>query len=163
MIEVEMTSLEIAEFCNKRHDNVMRDIKTLLDNNYKYSKFVKQNSYKNSRGKEYNMYTVSGELLEILLLKWKYNVPFNSGRIGEYIALTTIEQVKGIKLKRQYHITTPCGGKSFFIDGYDPVENVAYEIDEEYHYVQGTLRPECVERQSEIEKVLGCKFVRIKV
>jgi hypothetical protein len=162
MIEVEMTSLEIAELTGKRHDNVMRDIKTLLDINYKYSKFIKQTYYKNSRGKEYIMYTVSGELLEILLIKWKHNVALNSGKVGESIALTTIEQVKGIKLERQYHITTPCG-KSFFIDGYDPVNNVAYEIDEDYHYIGDTLRPACVERQNEIEKVLGCKFVRIKL
>ena len=61
-----------------------------------------------------------------------------------------------IKLKRQYS-----SGK-YFIDGYDPINNIAVEIDETHHYIKGKLRTEDIIRQKRIEDLLGCGFVRIK-
>ncbi|WWQ70510.1 hypothetical protein mEp044_12 [Escherichia phage mEp044] len=80
----------------------------------------------------------------------------NNG-IREKTALTTIEQLQGVKLIRQY----PVLGK-YRIDGYDPVNNIAYEIDEEQHFTPQHTEADRI-REKEISAVLGCKFVRIIV
>ncbi len=72
----------------------------------------------------------------------------------EFVALKTIEQVLKIDLKYQYPV-----GK-FFIDGYDPVNNVAYEIDEVSHSNKKEVDRD---REVLIKNILGCSFVRIKV
>ncbi len=72
-------------------------------------------------------------------------------------ALSSIEQLLGIKLERQFKVDI------YRIDGYHKESNTAYEIDEPQHFVNGELRKECVARQKYIEKKLKCKFVRIKV
>jgi len=52
----------------------------------------------------------------------------------------------------------------FFLDGYDPINNVAVEVDERRHFDSyDNLLPKDVERQQQIENLLGCKFIRIKV
>ncbi len=79
-------------------------------------------------------------------------------RIGkhEINVLNHIENKSNIKLIRQYPI---CG---YFLDGYDKVNNVVYEIDEPYHNTQEQVARD-KQRQLEIEQELGCQFVRIKV
>jgi len=50
-----------------------------------------------------------------------------------------------------------------WLDGYDKVNNVAYEYDEKYHFDKdGNLKEKDIKRQKEIEKILKCKFIRIK-
>ena len=72
----------------------------------------------------------------------------------EHGALCAIEQVMGVSLIRQYNVLC------YRIDGYDAENNVAYEVDEPHHSSQ---RAEDAKRQSEIEKELGCTFVRISI
>lgn len=79
----------------------------------------------------------------------------NNG-IREKAALDTIEQLVGVKLKRQYRVG------EYRIDGYDPINNVAYEIDEEQHFTPQHMQADRV-REKKIFNKLGCKFVRIKV
>ena len=51
----------------------------------------------------------------------------------------------------------------YFLDAYDPVNNVALEIDEQQHFdTQGFLKVKDIERQKQIENLLGCTFIRIK-
>jgi len=51
----------------------------------------------------------------------------------------------------------------YFLDAYDPINNVALEIDERHHYNRGgTLKERDIVRQQEIQEVLDCEFVRIK-
>ena len=70
----------------------------------------------------------------------------------ETIILNHIEKEKKIKLIRNFSVAKK------FIDGYDPINNIAYEVDEPHHkYVQ--VRDYL--REKEIIKVLGCTFVRI--
>lgn len=82
---------------------------------------------------------------------------FSRGSI-EHGALCAIEQIKDIKLERQYSVKRPCGNH-YRIDGYDPVNNIAYEVDEQHHDYQ---QEEDYEREHFIRGVLGCEFVRIK-
>lgn len=50
----------------------------------------------------------------------------------------------------------------YFLDGYDPIKNVAIEIDERRHFVNGELLTKDLERQKQVENLLGCTFIRIK-
>lgn len=76
--------------------------------------------------------------------------------IREKAALDTIEQLLGVKLKRQYRVG------EYLIDGYDAINNVAYEIDEEQHFTPQHKKADHL-REEEIKVELGCKFVRIRV
>jgi len=67
--------------------------------------------------------------------------------------LDKIELEKNIKLERQFSIKN-----KFFIDGYDPINNVAYEVDEVHHKYQ---KIEDLLREEKIKVELNCKFIRI--
>ena len=147
-----MSSLEIAELTGKRHDNVMSDIEKMLkDLEIQSAQFGAD--YKNSKGRTYPCYNLPKELADLLLTKYKglSRVPH---RLREESSLKTIEQLLGISLIRQYKCL------DYRIDGYHPETNTAYEIDEPEH--RGKEKQDA-ERQSRIEAVLGCKFVRIKL
>jgi len=67
-----------------------------------------------------------------------------------------IERVFGCVMLRQYRV---CG---YFVDGYIPEKKVVIEVDEPHHFKRDgnyTVRDIC--RQKEIEKELGCRFIRI--
>jgi hypothetical protein len=52
----------------------------------------------------------------------------------------------------------------YFLDGYDPINNIAIEVDEKRHFTRdGNLLDKDIERQEQIENLLGCKFIRIKI
>lgn len=53
-------------------------------------------------------------------------------------------------------------GLGYWVDGYDSQNNIVYEYDETDHYYKGQLKPKDLARQKEIEKQLGCTFIRIK-
>ena len=51
----------------------------------------------------------------------------------------------------------------YFLDAYDVDKNVVLEIDESYHFKNDKLRKKDKIRQQEIEDILKCKFIRIKI
>lgn len=51
----------------------------------------------------------------------------------------------------------------YFLDAYDVYKNTVLEIDEPHHFKNGKLRKKDIDRQLEIEKFLGCKFIRKKI
>lgn len=52
----------------------------------------------------------------------------------------------------------------YWLDGYDKEKNVVVEIDELHHFGSGgNLSEKDTKRQEEIEKFLGCEFIRIRV
>lgn len=71
---------------------------------------------------------------------------------NEKIILDTIEKDKNISLERQYKI------KNFYVDGYDKLNNVVYEIDESYHKYNNHFDKI---RENKIKNILNCTFVRI--
>ena len=150
-----MSSLEIAELTSKRHDNVMVDIvKMFKDLGDEGGIMELQDTYTHPQnGQKYKCYKLPKELADLLLTKYKGlgRVPH---RIREESSLKTIEQLLGISLIRQYKCL------NYRIDGYHPETNTAYEIDEPEHRCK---EKQDAERQSRIEAVLGCKFVRIKL
>ena len=77
--------------------------------------------------------------------KWK------PGKNEEKI-LSLIEEKKQIELKRQYYV------KGYFIDGYDPLNNIAYEVDEPHHKFRKDYD---MKREQKIRSILNCNFIRI--
>lgn len=147
-----MSSREIAELTGKNHADVTRDIRKMLAE-LELSTADFSAIYKDSMNRDQIEYLLDKELCNVLLDKYKglNRVPH---RLREESSLKTIEQLLGITLIRQYRVL------NYRIDGYDPVNNVAYEIDEpEHKYKQN----EDDERQRQIEKILKCTFVRIKL
>jgi len=157
---VSMTSREIAELTGKRHDNVLRDIRTMITD-LESAKLAdstldwhcKSETYTDAQGKARKQYRLNEFSYNLILERYKglQRVP---NRLQEEAALKTIEQLLKIKLIRQYKVL------SYRIDGYDPINNIAYEIDEPDHKHN---RSKDNDRQKHIEKILGCSFVRIQL
>lgn len=54
-------------------------------------------------------------------------------------------------------------GLGYYLDGYDKEKNVVIEVDESHHFNKdGSLKKRDIIRQEKIEKLLGCKFIRIR-
>ena len=149
------TSLKIAEVFEKRHKDVIRAIENLV----KTGKFSERNfefsTYKDSSGKSNKMYILDQDFADFIHKKYE-----GLGRAHysqkEKIALSTIEQLLGVKLERQYRVG------QYRIDGYDPVNNVAYEIDEDHHTPESAKKRD-KNREDFIRSELGCTFKRIDV
>ncbi len=100
--------------------------------------------------------------IEILIMAHNYlsnegKVPANfMTHIQQNTALTTIEQLLGIALFREYPV-----GK-YKIDGYDLENNVAYEINECHHRTTINAIKDS-ERNKFISKTLNCRIVIIDV
>jgi len=83
---------------------------------------------------------------------------FERPRIGrnETQILNHIEQMLNIKIQRQYQVA------GYFLDGYCPERNLAFEVDESNHYDNIRLKEKDVRRQIVIQGELNCNFIRIK-
>ena len=49
----------------------------------------------------------------------------------------------------------------YYVDGYNPEYNIVWEWDNLGHYDNGKLKQKDIDRQTKIEKYLGCIFIRI--
>jgi len=71
--------------------------------------------------------------------------------------LNDLENKYKKKIIRQYFVN------GYFLDGYIPELNIAFEVDEKHHFRKGVLSKYDIRRQQEIESELNCKFIRVKV
>lgn len=144
-----MTSRQIAELTGKRHDNVKMDIRSLTKAVPGFSALPA--TYTDTMNRPQTEYLLHEEAVTLLMDRYKglARVPLS---LQERAALAAVEQVLGVTLIRQYRVGT------YRIDGYDPVNQVAYEVDEPEH--RSRIAQDAV-RQAVIEKELGCRFVRI--
>lgn len=71
--------------------------------------------------------------------------------------LDRLEKQLGHKIRRQHLVS------GYSIDGFIPELNLAVEIDEAGHFVSGKLSEKDVIRQKNIEQLLHCQFLRIRV
>jgi len=98
-------------------------------------------------------------LAKICNIKWKaptFKRNQDEWMVGknEKNILNTIEQRNNIELERQFKV-----GR-YYIDGKDNKNNVAYEVDEPYHFCK-TQQEYDRKREEKIYNMTGCKFVRI--
>lgn len=74
--------------------------------------------------------------------------------LQEEASLKTIEQLLGVQLIRQFKVG------EYRVDGYDPENNIVYEIDEPHHRF---TKEKDSKRELFIVNYLNCKVVRIKL
>jgi hypothetical protein len=150
--EQTMSSLEIAKLTEKEHKNVLADIRKVLDE-VGINPAVFAAVYKDQQLIDRPCFNLPQDLANLLLEKYKglARVPH---RLREESALKTIEQLLRVTLIRQFKVS------SYRIDGYDPVANIAYEIDEPEHKY---ARAHDDRREKAIIRLLGCRFVRIQL
>ena len=151
-----MSSLKIAELTGKRHDHVLADIRKMLTDIHGEGggRLAVEASHRNPQnGQTYPYFELTPTLAKLILDKYTglARIPM---RLQEESALKTIEQLLSVTLVRQFKVL------KYRIDGYDPISNIAYEIDEPAHKHSVAHDRK---RQQEIEDVLGCTFVRIKL
>lgn len=150
-----MSSLEIAELTGKQHKDVLYDIRKMLTElgkaaaAFSATAFYEVNGAKRSR----EIFNLPEELTKLVLDRYRglNRVPH---RLREESALKAIEQILGVTLIRQYRVL------KYRVDGYDVENNVAYEIDEEWHKYSADKD---AKREETIKNVLGCTFTRIKL
>lgn len=71
-------------------------------------------------------------------------------------AISTIENLVNTKLERQFYIAP------YFIDGYDSVNKIAYEVIEPGELSLNDLKTR-QEREQYISRALGCTFIRLQL
>lgn len=147
-----ITSRDLAKMFNRAHKDVLKHIENYCKAHTGLQGVV-ECSYVSGRNKQYKQYELSGEAESVFLERLSGFSRVPTG-YAERVALDTIEQLKGIKLLRQYKVLT------YRVDGYDPISKIAYEIDEPAHIYK---RQKDAERQHAIQKELGCTFVRINL
>lgn len=144
-----ITSRQIAEETGKRHPDVKRDIRDLamMCKSFEFQ----ERSYVDSMNRAQVELLLDDESAALIRRRYQglARVPLS---LQERAALAAVEQVLGVTLIKQYKV-----GR-YRVDGYDPVNQVAYEVDEPRHRYQ--IAQDAV-RQAVIERELGCRFVRI--
>lgn len=150
-------SREVAEIIGKSHSNLMRDIRNLIKRNPECYEYFIESTYISSQNKTLPCYLITKKGREIMLNKYK--LQSQAGRL-EIKFLDGLEEVLspfGIKGIRQYPVDI--NNKHYRIDYYIPSLKVAIEYDENGH--AGYAYEQHEGRQKEIEKELGCKFIRV--
>jgi len=72
MIEVEMTSLEIAELTKKEHKHINATIRKYATYSSLYEGCIKEDYYVDKSNRNQKMYTVRGDLLKALKVKYSF-------------------------------------------------------------------------------------------
>jgi Rha family phage regulatory protein len=170
---VAITSLEIAEVTEKRHDHVMRDIRNQINNLGELAEgLFTESTYTDKQGQQRPCYVLSHEGVYTLanamrgkskgaLLNHLKSVGYDSElhiielerkEIEFFAELGEALEPMNLTLNTQHRVL------SYRLDGYIPSLNLAIEYDEEHHK-HNTEKDK--HRQTIIEKELGCDFVRL--
>jgi hypothetical protein len=90
--------------------------------------------------------------------KFKPNFNTDACKLFDFIALKTNTTIIHGLNGGEYNIKE----LGYWVDGYDKDNNIVYEFDEKRHFNKdGTLNKRDIIRQNNIEKYLGCKFIRL--
>ena len=167
-----VSSRDVAEGLEKQHKNVMRDLDKIVESDSEYFRHeIMTSTYINSRGKEYREYLLTKSGISNYLLNCrslnsdnlkrmieKYDLDMNYKIVPTRFELSfekvlkEMSNVFGYKFIPQYRV------KNYRIDFYFKKENIAVEYDENYHKYKNKKDKK---RQLDIEKELGCEFIRL--
>lgn len=159
-----VNSVELASLLKKRHKNVLRDLRSLSKkNNYN----IKESVYFDLKNRKMPCFELCSDIIKIALVYYNRNDIIsqidcgykdikpsfirNEFSFGEDIIFNMFSEYKIIS---QYSVL---GGK-YFIDWYIPELKLAIEYDECHHVYNKNDKA----RQDEIERELGCRFIRYK-
>lgn len=148
-----VTSRALAQKTGKAHRAVLADARKLAKLTREDAFSFSTTTYVDPRGRTFPEFVFSAGAAELLLRRYA-GLGRLQYRLREEVALKTIEQVLGVTLIRQFSVL------AYRLDGYDPRNNVAYEIDEPEH-AHKTERDAA--RQAAIIAALGCTFVRVQI
>lgn len=147
------SSLELAARLNRAHRSVLRAIRDNVRKRGAKGEVVEV-VYADSRSRSQPMIQLDGTAWEHFVSKLDRRSFYTLHTSQEKLALSVIEQLLGRELSHQHRV-----GR-YRLDGYDPVTNIAYEIDGPEHRQKTSAD---AIRQAEIQAELGCTFVRIRV
>lgn len=174
-IKESMTSIEIAEVIEKRHADVLRDMRKMSDAWLKVTKkHFKLDNYIDKTGRSQPFYILNKP--EYIFVLSYYNDAIlikicNNKSISEINDLIIKKNVYNKKeqyfyenyllnvfnsseIKRQFKV-----GK-YRIDFYIPKYNLAIEYDEKHHLSLKNKKKDIL-REKEIKKIINCEFIRI--
>ena len=168
------TSRKVAEITGKRHDQVMRDIRSEIESIEKEGLegriIFKKSSYKNSQNKEQPQYLLSEQGIKLLAMRYKNlkNTNFQTwlienNIIKDFIHTKTRFEVSFLNLLEEALLEIGVVGVrqhkvgTYRIDFYIPSFKIAIEYDEHQH--RYTKDQDSI-RQEFVTKELDCKFVR---
>ena len=168
-----MSSLEIAQLTGKEHRNVLRDIRTMLEELYSEKGIPNfGDTYLNEQnGQKYPVFNLPKQECLTLLHGYKFMSNEAYAKVVDYFKDVEItakfvrkeysfgeDVIK--KLFNDYTVISQFSvlGK-YKLDWYVPELKLAIEFDEQHHK---SNRVKDSKRQKEIEKALGCRFLRYK-
>ena len=141
-----MSSLEIAKLTGKRHDNVMRDIRVMLENLGEGDAFRFEVMYKDAYGRDQKCYNLPKR--ECLILAGGYDVVLRASIIDRWAELEYKEQAKVETSPRVRAIG----------EWKEETELICSVLDK-LGYAQGYLRKEALEIGFRIEGETGEHFL----
>jgi len=160
-------------FFGKKHtDETRKKLSESLKNSDKLKKLVNSKEYREKMSNKLKNRKFSDEHKRKLRLSRIKNIKYlNNGQILPNFSLIGCEILNKISTEKNIYIQHAMNDGEFYIkelgywvDGYDKLNNVVYEIDESGHFdMNGELKEKDIKRQTQIENHLGCQFIRIKI
>ena len=159
-------------FFGKSHTNIskLKIIETLKTG--KHSEIIKSKKYRQNMSNKTKNRVLSDEHIRKLRLARIKNIKYlNNGKILPNFNSIGCKILDKISKEKNVHIRHAMNGGEFhinelgyWVDGYDKINNVVYEIDEKRHFdFDGNLKEKDIKRQTQIQEHLGCQFIRIKI
>lgn len=140
----------------KHSNKILKKLRLSAINNPNIKKYKKGNvpwikgKHHTNKIKEQIRINFSKYLKENIINNKYINIGKNEKEI-----LDNVEKINHIKLKRQHYVN------GYFVDGYDSINNICYEVDEKNHLYGDNPKKDKI-RQNRITQKLKCEFIRIK-
>jgi len=153
------------DYCNVLYKNSHTKVKIYCK---EHNKFFEQTPNNHLQGKGCPLCATKNRRLK-LITRIQTN-KLNGYQLIPFFNQNACKFFDDISIKENIHIQHAMNGGEFYIkelgywlDGYDKENNIAYEFDEEQHFIDGDLIEKDKIRQQEIEHFLKCKFIRFSV
>lgn len=169
-----INSKEVAEMMETRHDNLMRKIEGINKdfNEFKFDSNIywTKSSYVDKKGQSRKCYEITKNGCELIIQRSRKDIKLEklielAGNMETPIVLSERKEIGFIKQLEEFLSEYNIKGikqypiLNYRIDYYIPELKLAIEYDENNHNSYSYDKQEG--RQKQIEKELGCKFIRL--